>query len=152
MGLFDKNEKKSIYQNLMHVPEYYWFDPFNPQDWAGFQLQGGQYQPIEPNAQGQMVSQVLDLTLVQWQGTFKQVEATWLRWAQLDGSILLTATEQEHQRADQEHQRAEGERQRAEQAGAQIQQIAHSLLQTGMSIAQVAETTGLSTEHLQTLI
>jgi Uma2 family endonuclease len=134
----DKTEKKSIYQNRMHVPEYYWFDPFNPQDWAGFQLQGGRYQPIVPNAQGQMMSQVLNLTLVQWQGTFKQVEATWLRWGQLDGSILLTATEQEHKRA--------------EQAEAQIQQIAHRLLQTGMPIAQVAETTGLSIEQLRTLI
>jgi len=154
----DKNEKKHIYQNKMHVPEYYWFDPFNPQDWAGFQLQGGHYQPIVPNAQGQMVSQVLNLTLVQWQGTFKQVETTWLRWAQLEGSILLTAAEQEyqragqeHQRAEQEYQRAEQERQRAEQAEAQIQQIARSLLQTGMPIAQVAETTGLSIERLQTL-
>lgn len=141
----DKNEKKNIYQNRMHVPEYYWFDPFNPQDWAGFQLQGGRYQPIIPNAQGQMVSQILNLTLMQWQGTFKQVEATWLRWAQLDGSILLTAAEGEYQRAEQE-------RQRAEQAEAQVQQIARTLLQTGMPIAQVAETTGLSTEQLQALI
>jgi hypothetical protein len=22
----------------MHVPEYFWYDPFDPADWAGFQL------------------------------------------------------------------------------------------------------------------
>lgn len=103
----DKTEKKRIYQTKMHVPEFYWFDPFNPQDWAGFQLQSGHYQPVELNAQGQMVSQILNLTLTLWQGTFKHVETTWLRWGQLDGSILLTAEEQEYQRAEQESQRAE---------------------------------------------
>jgi Uma2 family endonuclease len=134
---YDKTEKKRIYQNQMHVSEFYWFDPFETEDWAGFHLQSGQYQAIAPNAQGQLISQTLQLALVQWHGTFKQVETTWLRWAQLDGSLLLTAEEQE--------------RQRAEQAESQIQQIARNLLQTGLPIAQVAETTGLSIEILQTL-
>ncbi|MEB3339075.1 MAG: Uma2 family endonuclease, partial [Leptolyngbyaceae bacterium] len=31
----DKGVKKLIYQNRMHVPEYFWYDPFNPEDWAG---------------------------------------------------------------------------------------------------------------------
>jgi Uma2 family endonuclease len=148
---FDKTKKKQIYQSQMRVPAFYWFDPFHPQDWAGFHLQGGQYHPIQPNAQGHLLCSVLNLTLVQWQGTFKQVETTWLRWGDLNGSILFTAEEQEHQRAEQESQRAEQESQRAIQAEAQIQQIARNLLQTGMPIAQVAETTGLSLETLQTL-
>ncbi|MFM6281241.1 MAG: Uma2 family endonuclease, partial [Dolichospermum sp.] len=32
----DKTEKKLIYQNQMRVPEYFWFDPFNPEDFVGF--------------------------------------------------------------------------------------------------------------------
>jgi Uma2 family endonuclease len=155
---FDKTKKKQIYQNQMHVPEFYWFDPFNPQDWSGFHLQSGQYQPIQPNAQGHLLCAVLNLTLTRWQGTFKQVETTWLRWADLNGDILLTAEEQAYQhaeqeahRAEQEAQRAEQESQRATQAEAQIQQIARNLLQTGMPIAQVAEATGLSRDVIQTL-
>lgn len=148
---FDKGEKKRIYQTQMHVPEYFWYDPFNPQDWAGFQLRGGTYQEILPNAQGHLVSQVLDLALVRQQGIYKGVETTWLRWAQLDGTLLLNAEEQEHQRAKQERQRAEQEHQRAEQAEAQVQQIARNLLQTGMNPEQVAQMTGMAIAQLQEL-
>ena len=34
----DKTNKKQIYQNRVRVPEYFWFDPFNPQN--------GVYQPL----------------------------------------------------------------------------------------------------------
>jgi Uma2 family endonuclease len=103
----DKGKKKDIYQNQLHVPEYFWYDPFNSQDWAGFQLQAGTYRPIAPDNQGQLVSQVLQLALVQWFGTYKGIETTWLRWANLDGSLLPTAEERERQRAEAERQRAE---------------------------------------------
>jgi len=32
----DKTAKKQTYQNRLRVPEYFWFDPFNPEDLAGF--------------------------------------------------------------------------------------------------------------------
>ena len=140
----DKGEKKRIYQTQMHVPEYFWYDPFEPNDLAGFQLQGGTYQDILPNAQNQMVSQVLDLALVRWRGLYKGIDTTWLRWAKLDGSLLLTAEEQERQRAEQE-------RQRAEQAEAQVQQIARNLIQTGMDLEQVAQMTGLMISQVKSL-
>jgi Uma2 family endonuclease len=34
----DKGEKKLISQNRMRVPEYFWYDPFNSEDRAGFRL------------------------------------------------------------------------------------------------------------------
>ena len=43
----DKSAKKLIYQNQMRVSEYFWYDPFNPNDFAGFDLNSGAYQPIE---------------------------------------------------------------------------------------------------------
>ncbi|HEY9643201.1 MAG TPA: Uma2 family endonuclease [Coleofasciculaceae cyanobacterium] len=154
----DKGEKKRIYQNQMHVPEYFWYDPFNPEDWAGFQLQGGAYQDIPPDAAGRLISQVLGLALVRWQGSYRNFETTWLRWAQLDGALLPTAAEQERDRAEQEHdraeqerERAEQERERAEQAEAQVRQIAQNLLQTGMPTEQVAQVTGLAIAQVQAL-
>jgi Uma2 family endonuclease len=33
---YDKGKKKEIYQNQLKAAEYYWFDPSNPEDWAGF--------------------------------------------------------------------------------------------------------------------
>ncbi|GAX41031.1 hypothetical protein NIES4075_19990 [Tolypothrix sp. NIES-4075] len=157
----DKNEKKLIYQNLLRVSEYFWFDPFNADDCAGFFLNRGVYQPIPANAQNQLVSQSLGLALVRWQGTYKGIDATWLRWATLDGQLLPNAeeiadsehqrAEQEHQRAEQEHQRAEQEHQRAEQAQSQIRQIAVNLLQQKMGIEQVAQLTGLSESEIEQL-
>jgi len=156
----DKNEKKLIYQNQMRVPEYFWYDPFNANDWAGFSIQNSIYQPIPVNSQNQLVSQSLGLALQRWQGSYKGVEATWLRWETLAGELLPTAeeiaqeesqrAEQERQRAEQERQRAEQERQRAEQESQranmveqQLLQTARNLLQEGMTVEQVARLTGL---------
>jgi Uma2 family endonuclease len=150
----DKNEKKLIYQNQMRVPEYFWFDPFNPDDWAGFSIQQGVYQPLVPNERNQLVSQSLGLGLQKWQGKYRGVDTVWLRWATLDGELLPTGVEiaqQEHQRAEQERQRAEQERQRAEQVQLQLQQTVRNLLQAGMTVEQVAKLTGLDVSQVEEL-
>lgn len=133
----DKGEKKLIYQNRMHVPEYFWYDPFNPQDFAGFRLQGSRYRAIAPNSQQRLISETLDLALMQWQGSYRGLAATWLRWEQLDGALLLTPEESERQRADQ--------------ADAQIIQIARNLLQSGIASDRIAAMTGLTIAQVEAL-
>ena len=161
----DKNEKKLIYQNQLRVSEYFWFDPFKPNDWAGFFLQKGVYQPLVPDDQNQLVSQSLGLALQRWQGSYKGIDATWLRWATLKGELLPTYEEQERLRAEQERLRAEQERFRAEQERlraesaesqlqqlqSQLQQTAHNLLQAGMTVEQAAGLTGLSVSEVKQL-
>ncbi len=160
----DKGEKKRIYQDQMRVTEYFWYDPFDPDDWAGFELQKAN-SAIAVNPQGQLVSRVLGLALVRWPGTFQGVFTTWLRWAQLDGTLLLTAEELAVQRANQAEAQAEQAQVQAEQAQArahqaeqragqaenQVTQIAQNLLQTGMAAAQVAQVTGLSIAQVTAL-
>jgi Uma2 family endonuclease len=141
----DKNNKKLIYQNQMRVPDYFWYDPFNPDDWAGFSIQQGSYQPITPNAQNQLVSQSLELALQRWQGNYKGIDATWLRWATREGELLATPEEKERQRAEQE-------RQRADKAEGQLLQTALNLLDAGMTIEQVAQLTGLNLSEIEQLI
>ena len=119
----DKDHKMQIYQNQLHLPEYFWFDPFNPEDWAGFQLQGGQYQPIQPNAQDQLVSQTLSLALVRWYGTYKGIETTWLRWANLNTTLLPTAEEYERIRTAAAQQQADQARQRADRLAERLRQM-----------------------------
>ena len=152
----DKNQKKLIYQNQMRVPNYFWYDPFHPDDWAGFSIHQNRYQPITPNPHNQLVSQSLGLALQRWQGHYKGIDATWLRWAALEGDLLPTPeekerqrAEQEQQRAEQERQRAEQERQRAEQAQGQLLQTARNLLETGMTVEQVAQLTGLNASEIE---
>ncbi len=146
----DKNEKKLIYQNQMRVPEYFWYDPFNPNDLAGFSIEKGAYQPIVVNAQNQLVSQSLGLGLQLWQGSYKGIDTTWLRWAILAGELLPTPEEKERQRAEQESQRTEQERQRADKAELQLLQTAHNLLESGMTVEQVARLTGLNVSEIDT--
>jgi Uma2 family endonuclease len=115
----DKTLKKQVYREQLRIPEYYWYDPFNPDDWAGFCLSGMEYQPLSLDGSGRMLSRQLQLALLRWRGSYRGVSAIWLRWATPQGQLLLTGderAEQERQRAEQERQRAEQERQRAEQA------------------------------------
>jgi Uma2 family endonuclease len=108
----DKTLKKQVYREQLRIPEYYWYDPFNPDDWAGFCLSGMEYQPLSLDGSGRMLSRQLQLALLRWRGSYRGVSAIWLRWATPQGQLLLTGDE----RAEQERQRAEQERQRAEQA------------------------------------
>ena len=141
----DKNEKKLIYQNRMRVPEYFWYDPFNPEDWAGFSIQQRVYQPLLPNARNQLVSESLGLALQRWEGNYKGIDALWLRWATWAGELLPTPEEQERQRAQQE-------RQRADRAEAQLLQTARNLLASGMTVEQVASVTGMDVSAIAPLL
>ena len=94
----------------MRVPEYFWFDPFDPHDFAGFSIKDRGYEPIIPDEQGRLISQQLGLSLVHWSGLYADTTTTWLRWATLDGALLPTDAEiakQAQQQAEQAQQRAE---------------------------------------------
>jgi Uma2 family endonuclease len=102
----DKTSKKQLYEQIIRVPEYFWFDPFDPEDWAGFRLRGDRYEPIQEDAEGCLPSEVLGLCLVKWEGRFRDIEATWIRWATAAGELVPTEAELERQRAEQAEQRA----------------------------------------------
>ena len=105
----DKGFKKLLYQNTFRTHDYFWFNPYNL-EFAGFHLVDGEYQPLEPNSQGLLFSQQLDLCL----GIYEKK----LRLFTTEGELLPTPEEvaqRETQRAEEETQRAEQETQRAEQ-------------------------------------
>lgn len=89
----DKTRKKSVYQDRLKVAEYFWFDPFNPDDCAGFGLHQGRYRELSTDAQARFISERLGLALVRWQGSYENIEATWPRWATLEGELLPTPQE-----------------------------------------------------------
>jgi hypothetical protein len=135
----DKEEKKLIYQNRLRVTEYFWYDPFDPEDLAGHRLEGGVYKSLNPDAQGKFSSEILGLVLVRWQGIYgdEQEPITWLRWATPEGQLLPTIeelAEQEKQRAEQEKLRAEQEKQRAEQEKLRAERLAAKLRSLGVDI------------------
>lgn len=119
--------KKQIYQDKLKVPEYYWFDPHNPEDFQGFFLKKSKpskvyvYEPIAPDAQNRLVSKNLGLALTHWYGTYGGITTTWLRWKTLGGELLLTSSEIQTQRANAEAKRANAEAKRANVSEQQAQ-------------------------------
>lgn len=124
---FDKNGKKDIYQDRLRVPEYYWFDPWNADDLAGFSLCNGHYKPIAPDQRDRLPSRRLGgLCLTRWRGRFQGIDATWLRWSTPDGVLLPTEgelAERETERAERESERAERESERAERMARKLREL-----------------------------
>ena len=126
----DKGEKMFVYRDRMRLPEYFWFDPFDADDWAGFRRtligKRHEYIPIQPNADGAMFSERTGLYLVRWHGIHQDVEATWLRWADADGKLLPTANEIAEQ-AQYEAKQAQREAEQAQRETEQAQQKTREL-------------------------
>jgi Uma2 family endonuclease len=141
----DMTVKKEIYATRLRVPEYFWYDPFSGER-AGFLLHGSEYEPIEPDAHDRLLSHQTGLALVRWQGVVEDIEATWLRWATPDGTLIPTAdeaeqaerqrAEAERQRAEAEEQRAEAERQRAEAERARAERAEQALAEMEARLAR----------------
>ncbi len=98
----DKTHKKTLYARQMHVPECYWYNPFNPEDFAGFTLHDNDYRQLVADSQGRLHSPALNLDLGRWTGTFRGVVTVWLRGFTPEGAMLPTEAEAEaaHQQAE----------------------------------------------------
>ncbi len=110
----DRGLKKQLYQDTFRTPDYYWFDP-KSLEFAGFHLIDGRYQPIEPNSEGWLWSQQLELYL----GIHEQK----LRFFTAEGQLVLTEAEDERQQKELAQQRAEQEAQRAERLAAKLREL-----------------------------
>ncbi|WP_026736490.1 Uma2 family endonuclease [Fischerella sp. PCC 9605] len=106
----DKGLKKQIYQDIFRTPEYFWFNP-NNLEFAGFVLVGGSYQSLEPNPQGWLWSQQLNLYL----GVYQEE----LRFFTPEGQLVPTPEEV----AEQEMQRAEQEKQKSDRLAAKLREL-----------------------------
>ncbi len=80
----DRGLKKRLYAQTFRTPEYFWFDP-DSQEFAGFALLRGQYQPIEATEQGWLWSEQLQLYL----GTYHEQ----LRFFEAGGELVSTPDE-----------------------------------------------------------
>jgi Uma2 family endonuclease len=67
----DKTHKKELYATVFRTPEYFWYDPFT-QEFAGFRLAmfpDWHYEPIAPNEQGWLWSEVLGAYMGTWRAS-----------------------------------------------------------------------------------
>jgi len=141
----DKGLKKQIYQDIFRTPEYFWFNPQNL-EFAGFILFGGTYQPIEPNPQGLLWSQQLNLYLGVHDGK--------LRYFLPEGQLMLTPEEygvQQTQLAEEANQSSEEESKLAEEAKERAQkanELGEEAKQRGEEAKQRVEKATESAEQL----
>jgi hypothetical protein len=120
----DKGTKKNIYERVFKTPDYFVFDPFEPNSLQGWHLDANQrYQPLMANERGWVWCQTLGFWLGTWEGTIDRETGVWLRFYDNSGNLILLPEEAAQARAEQEHQRAEQERQRAEQLAAQLRSL-----------------------------
>ncbi|NEQ66505.1 MAG: hypothetical protein F6K21_13555 [Symploca sp. SIO2D2] len=82
--LSQKMLSQQIYQDIFRTPEYFWFDP-QSQEFKGFELLRGTYQELQPNNQGWLWSEQLELYL----GVNEQK----LRFFTRDGELIPTPEE-----------------------------------------------------------
>lgn len=143
----DKEEKKRIYEQQLRVPEYYWYDPFNPEDWAGFVLRQGQYEAMSLTRGDRFISEALGLALVRWEGSYRGTVNSWLRWATMEGTLLPIPQEL----ADQAQAQAQQAQAQVNQLTQQLQDCAIALLKAGTPAAQVAAMTGLTLAEVEAL-
>ncbi|NJM68424.1 MAG: Uma2 family endonuclease, partial [Acaryochloris sp. RU_4_1] len=75
----DQGAKKTLYQDVWRVPDYFWFHP-ETMEFAGFHLVNGRYEAIIPTDKGWLWSEQLGLYL----GIHEQQ----LRWLSADGDLI----------------------------------------------------------------
>lgn len=122
----DRNLKKKIYQDIFRTPDYFWFDP-DSQEFAGFHLVNGKYEPLQPNPEGWRWSAQLQL--------FLGVREEKLRFFSPQGDLVPTTEAvalQQRERADRQQQRADREGRRADLAAAESARLRDRLRALGI--------------------
>ncbi|MFM6339751.1 MAG: Uma2 family endonuclease [Dolichospermum sp.] len=157
----DLGPKKNLYQNTFKTRDYFVYDPFNPDSLQGWSLNSNSiYQPLQANQKGWLWCETLGFWLGNWDGTLTRETATWLRFYDQAGNLVLLPgeaerqkaeaerqkAEAERQKAETERQKAEAERQRAEQAEQARKEAIPKLLEMGLSLEQITQALGLSPE------
>jgi Uma2 family endonuclease len=130
----DLGIKKNIYEEVFRTPNYFVFDPFDPNSLRGWQLDiDNGYQEMIPDRRGWLWCSRLGLWLGTWEGAVSRDRAVWLRFYDPQGNLIplpeeLARTERERadserERADSERERADSERERAERLAARLRAL-----------------------------
>lgn len=129
----DYGKKKLIYQDILHVSDYFCYNP-DRKKLEGWRLKNGEYEPLKPNARGWLWSEELQLWVGVWKGKVGRFDDTWLRFFDRDGNLVLSEdegalqlTEAEKRNAEVEKNRALAEKNRADAAEAEVADLREQL-------------------------
>ena len=137
----DLTTKKDIYERVFRTPDYFCYDP-DVQQLQGWRLnKRKRYEPLLPNDKGWLWSEELGLWVGTWTGKYQGDEATWLRFYDADGRLVLTAAEAEQRNAQSERQRAEATAAKLEGVAAELARLKALLARKGI-IPEASEEPG----------
>ncbi|PZV19592.1 MAG: hypothetical protein DCF20_00865 [Pseudanabaena sp.] len=112
-----------FYERILQIPLYGIFHPKSG-ELDLYRLVEGKYELQSPDENMRFWIAEMNLFLGIWAGKKAEFSASWLRWWDKSGSLLLWGSEmveRERQLIEQERQRTEQERQRAEDAESRLQ-------------------------------
>ncbi|MCB1188959.1 MAG: Uma2 family endonuclease [Leptospiraceae bacterium] len=90
--------KKELYEQVFRAKEYFIFDPNNPSNFQGWQLnQENVYIELNKNNHGWLWSDVLKCWLGLWNGVIKEKTDIWLRFYDANHKLILLPSEIEQQ-------------------------------------------------------
>jgi len=161
----DKNKKKDIYEQIFRTPDYYVFDPFNPDSLQGWHLnKNQQYEELKKNKRGWLWCQSLGFWLGTWSGTIQRETAVWLRFYDREGNLVPLPEEAAEAKAEAAEAKAEAAEVKAETAEAKglqeglkqgvLRQLMRLLVLRFGEVPQSLETRleGLTIERLESLV
>lgn len=113
----DRTLKKELYSKTFRTPEYFWFDP-DSQEFEGFALLRGNYEPIKATEEGWLWSEQLQLYL----GVFQDR----LRYFHPDKTLVPTPEESAitaQEKATSAQQKAESAQKRADKLAEKLKEL-----------------------------
>lgn len=120
----DTGAKKTLYEQVFKTRDYFVFDPYDPDSLQGWHLHLDRgYQPLEPNDRGWLWCDTLQYWAGTWSGVVEDVETTWLRFYNPDGSLVLLPEESAQQRLAAAQQRLEVAQEQAERLAARLREL-----------------------------
>jgi Uma2 family endonuclease len=103
----DRTEKRDLYARTFRTAEYFLYEP-ETHKLEGLRLADRFYQPIQPDENGRLWSEQLEVFVGLWQDSvLGRQKADYVRLFHPDGSLVPTQAEAEYQRAEAERQRAD---------------------------------------------
>lgn len=133
----DKTTKKRLYEQVFRTTEYYCYDP-STQEFLGWHLQNNRYEPLIADENGRLWSAVLQAWIGEWQGSYLNQKALWLRFFDEDDGLIATTTEAAISNAEEAMALANQEAARASQAVVRANQEAARASQEAARASQEA--------------
>jgi Uma2 family endonuclease len=145
----DLGIKRQIYAQTFRTSDYFVYNPFDPNFLRGWHLDSNQiYQELVTNDQGWLWCQRLGLWLGNWTGEIDGITATWLRFYDSQGNLVLLPEEAAEKALQQAQAQAQQAQAQAQQAQTEAQQ-AQAQAQQAQAQAQQAQTEAQQAKQAQ---